>query len=77
VLPVGNAWMDRVLLDQYVLALEPPDDARPDAVAAAEAVRAFLSSAPGSQLSPLDIAPIEAILLICAAVNYALVHPML
>mmetsp|Transcript_37721 Transcript_37721/g.93382 ORF Transcript_37721/g.93382 Transcript_37721/m.93382 type:complete len:203 (-) Transcript_37721:1465-2073(-) len=69
--------MDRVLLDQYVLALEPPDDARSDAVAAAEAVLAFLSSAPGSQLSPLDIAPIEAILLICAAVNYALVHPML
>ncbi|KAJ1626856.1 hypothetical protein T492DRAFT_877762 [Pavlovales sp. CCMP2436] len=38
--------------------------------------RAFLRLTPGSQLSPLHLAPLEAILLICAAA-YALVHPML
>ncbi|KAJ1618353.1 hypothetical protein T492DRAFT_1151395 [Pavlovales sp. CCMP2436] len=59
VLPVGNAWMDRVLLDHGVGGVRLPQ------------------LGAGSQLSPLDIAPIEAILLICAAVNYALVHPML
>ncbi|KAJ1621546.1 hypothetical protein T492DRAFT_1069139 [Pavlovales sp. CCMP2436] len=57
--------MDRVLLDRYVLTLEPPDDAPVDVVAAAVAARAFLRLTPGSQLSPLNIAPLEAILLIC------------
>ncbi|KAJ1632236.1 hypothetical protein T492DRAFT_989839 [Pavlovales sp. CCMP2436] len=69
--------MDRVLLGRYVLTLEPPDDAPVDVDASAAAARTFLRLTPGSQLSLLNLAPLEAILLICASANYALVHPML